>query len=364
MHLSQLRQISSAVSNSRLVYSTAVKKPTLLDSFAEQLTNPKKLKNYIEKARKVSNKNIDETDKLFISAMESEGLNVFLLKKLPNESKEAFLQRLELAGDVDVFIQSRTKSLNSALKKAEKNIGKIKDYFIEVVDDKTQELSDEAQALFNEFTSDKRTYQKFIDRINDMLGYRFILNKETKGNESVLEKIFNAISRKQKSSEIAFDTIESYYGNGVKPYSNEQIVKKYFGDDVIFGEKLKPAGYTRINSDAHIKKINADVQFGGFHTSVWGDVEHILYDLRQGKKLDLSHYDDEQKKIAFSVIREYKKLLKNDDLNSKYSGYLTKVWNSARKAEQQQSKLVLPPLPEGISPILNAENLLKLYSPV
>ena len=365
MNLSGIRQISSAITNSRLVYSTAAKRPALLDSFAEQLKNPKKLKHCIEKARKISDKSINETDQLFVNALESEGLNVFLLKKLPNESKEAFLKRLEAAGDVDVFIQSRTKSLDSAMKKAERNIEKIKNFGIDITNKETQELSDEAQSLIYEFLSEnKRTYNKFIDRINDILGYRFIMNKETKGNEAVLDKIFKAVAKKQKQSNITFDTFESYHGNNIKPYCNSETVKKYFGDDAIFGDKLKNAGYTRINSDAHIKNINADVQFGGYHTTVWGDVEHLLYDLRQGKKLDLSHYNNGQKKIARSIIQEYKKLLKNEKLNNDYSDYLTDVWNCARKAEQQHTALKLPKLPQGINPVLSAENVLKLYSPV
>lgn len=212
--------------------------------------------------------------------------------------------------------------------------------------------------------------------VGDSFGFRYILQSEKTGGKDNSIRIYESILNAQKQNKKSFDLtcFEDYYGKGIKPYGNEAIRDKYAElqyktslgkvKETIATFTEKPSGYTRTNINAKINGVNTEIQVGGVYTTKWGDVEHILYDMRQGKPLDMSKYTEEQKELALKIEKAYKEVLERKTGNTSENfnkNYLNKLWDSFRNAETNNLKEpVYPKFPEGYPEILKIENLLKL----
>lgn len=199
--------------------------------------------------------------------------------------------------------------------------------------------------------------------ICDAYGMRFATNDTA--------KIYNEML-KQHNQNFQFTCFEDYFGKGLKPYAGESIVNKFrnltyknsYGEmrNTIGVTAEKSSGYTRTNSNALINGVKTEIQVGGEHTIKWGDAEHLLYDVRQGKLMDLSHVKKEYINLAKQIENEYQKLISNPKLNKIYTeNYLNKIWGTLIDAETKGlANPIYPPLPKGISPLLSAETIMKL----
>lgn len=201
--------------------------------------------------------------------------------------------------------------------------------------------------------------------VGDSLGMRFTLNTPH------TDRIYESILR-QKGRNLQINYFEDYYGKGIQPYASKAIEDKFAKLRYIKydGTKAhttvttteKAFGYTRTNINGTFAGVNAEIQVGGKFTNRWGDAEHVLYDLRQGKTPDYSHFTETQTKLAKQIQSAYKEVLANPALNDVYrNNYLNKIWGVLRDAEKRSlSKPEFPQLPAGIPEILSAENILKL----
>ncbi len=212
--------------------------------------------------------------------------------------------------------------------------------------------------------------------VGDSYGFRYILNKEKTGTQDSAVKLYESILNYQKKNHKTFDltSFEDYYGKGIKPYGNTEIRDKFAllkyktslgkTKETIAAFTEKPAGYTRTNINGRINGVNVEIQVGGKHTTKWGDVEHILYDMRQGKPLDMSKYTPEQIELAKKIQKAYSEVLSRKNVNTadEFSKkYLNKLWDSFRNAEVKNlDNPVYPEFPQGYPEILRVENLLKL----
>lgn len=199
--------------------------------------------------------------------------------------------------------------------------------------------------------------------ICDAYGMRFATNDTA--------KIYNEMLR-QHNKNFQFTCFEDYFGKGLKPYAGDDIANQFknltyknsYGEtrNTIGVTAEKSSGYTRTNSNAIINGVKTEIQVGGKHTIKWGDAEHLLYDARQGKPMDLSHVKKEYIDLAKRIEAEYKNLLINPKLNKIYTeNYLNKIWGALIDAETKGlATPIFPPLPKGISPLLSAENIMKL----
>ena len=166
--------------------------------------------------------------------------------------------------------------------------------------------------------------------------------------------------------------MENYFGNGIKPYADNSVMQNFAKltyknprGQVCHTASVnapKKSGYTRTNTNANIFGVNTEIQGGGKLTTLWGDVEHFLYDVRMGKKPDLSKLTDEQKIIAKSIINDYKALTANNKQHEVFNKeYLSKIWGSLRKSEiKGLDNPELPAFPQGFPDTLRAENIMKL----
>lgn len=199
--------------------------------------------------------------------------------------------------------------------------------------------------------------------ICDAYGMRFATNDTA--------KIYNEMLR-QHNKNFQFTCFEDYFGKGLKPYAGENVANKFknltyknsYGEmrNTIGVTAEKSSGYTRTNSNAIINGVKAEIQVGGQHTIKWGDAEHLLYDARQGKPMDLSHVKKEYIDLAKRIEAAYKNLLINPKLNKIYTeNYLNKIWGALIDAETKGlATPIYPPLPKGIPALLSAENIMKL----
>ncbi|GEM_PF-1802298 len=209
--------------------------------------------------------------------------------------------------------------------------------------------------------------------IGDSYGMRFIYNAEkTKGKDTAKLIYDTMLDYAKNKKDFSVSVMENYFGNGIKPYADNSVMQNFAKltyknprGQVCHTASVnapKKSGYTRTNTNANIFGVNTEIQGGGKLTTLWGDVEHFLYDVRMGKKPDLSKLTDEQKIIAKSIINDYKALTANNKQHEVFNKeYLSKIWGSLRKSEiKGLDNPELPAFPQGFPDTLRAENIMKL----
>lgn len=369
IQISQIKSAASAASiglKGRVVYSSSIaaNRPTILDAFKTQLLKPQNVNRHISSIRKEALKYLETSEQIVKQELEKEGLKVFVLRKFPNETAAQYQKRLEAAKDADIFISARVKGDKSNYAKMKREINRMQ-HFDENLDAKTLEKAKESKKMINYFLSDSPQREKYKNLVNDELGFRLTMNRESINGEKVSDKILKAFSSLHKKEQIKFKKFENYHGENIEPYINESQVYNHFNiantkNPPEYAILPKPFGYTRVNADANIGGVNVEAQFGGKHTVPLGDVEHVLYDKRSGKVLDITHLTPEQVKHAKSIRTAYGKVLGNKQKDVIYNEYMPKMWENARIAEKTGNPFMSPKVPEGIDPILSAESLLKL----
>lgn len=286
-----------------------------------------------------------------------------IVEDITQQSKELEKIANKILSDsgIDAKLSARVKGVDSTASKIKKKFAVFQKKGYESVKEQIYDI------MFGKGTREV---------VGDSYGFRYILNSEkTLGRESSL-KLYDSILEYQKSNPKNFTltSFEDYYGKGIKPYGNTEIRDKFALLDyktpsgkvkeTIAAFTEKPAGYTRTNINARINGVNTEIQVGGVHTTKWGDIEHILYDMRQGKPLDMSKYTPEQKELAKKIQNAYAEVLerKNSNTADEFSKkYLNKLWDSFRQAEVKNlAEPIYPQFPQGYPEILKVENLLKL----
>ncbi len=203
------------------------------------------------------------------------------------------------------------------------------------------------------------------DLIGDGCGTRIIL-KDLNSRKELVSRLIEA----HKSGKITIQKIENYHGKGITPYFDANDLKFFqeldftgtYGSKqgVQIINKVKDAGYTRVNMDVLVNGTKVEFQIGGKNTTRFGEVEHYLYDMRSKGAVNLSKLSENQKKLFYKMKASYVKIMRNPVLKEKYNDYLTNVWKVLKDAESLNIKPKLPELPEGMPRILSAVNLLKL----
>lgn len=203
--------------------------------------------------------------------------------------------------------------------------------------------------------------------IGDSYGIRYTTN--TPNANKLFESILDCAKHKKN---FFVSSMENYHGKGIKPYASDELVNEFANltyknsrgieKQTISTDALKKTGYTRANINGKIHGVNAETQIGGKFTNLWGDVEHFLYDVRMGKKIDLSKLTPEQKIIALEIEKDYSKLFRNKKSHQVFlDDYLNKIWDTLRASEVEGLSVPkLPDFPKGYSETLRADNIMKL----
>lgn len=299
-------------------------RPTMFDAFVNTMTKSHVAKQY---ARQINNH---------------------------TKQKAAWLEKiaadiLEISG-VDAKVSCRVKKVDSIATKLQRYMKEYDSY-----ENKRNEI-----------------YDIFLGKgLRELVGDAYGIRYACDGLENT--NLFKTIIQKAKNNpNFSVKSIENYYGEGINPYTSKEILDEFAKlqykttrgqiKETVATEAMKPAGYTRDNINAIINGVNTEIQVGGKYTIKWGDAEHFLYDMRQGKKLDTSELTLEQIDILRQVEKEYKKILLNKKVHDTYvNEYLNKIWKYIKESEEKNlSCPEFPPLPKGFSNILSAENIIKL----
>ena len=270
--------------------------------------------------------------------------------KAKAQQLENFAKDILAESKVDASVSCRVKSVDSTASKLMKNIRNFDSY-----ENKREEILD----IF--------LGKGMGEIVGDSFGIRFTANTPDTSN------FFHTIFTKAKSGKDFYVTgIENYHGAGIRPYADNGIMDNFaklnyrtsrgIVKETTATNALKPSGYTRDNINGIINGVNTEIQIGGKHTTKWGDAEHWLYDIRQGKKADLSKLTKEQKKIALQLEREYSALLSRPKAHKYFvDNYLNKIWAYMRNSEIKGLEIPeFPSFPKGYPSVLKAENIIKL----
>lgn len=363
VQISHIKQVGKFLGMEGKMYipKTQATKPTILDGFKAQLSSDRMVYSNIRKINKSGHREMPKAKDAFLQELKKNGLDVFDTDIMPGETKKQYAERLKQSELFDVIFSSRVKGIESTRSKMLKQIEKMKNFDTnpELMDAKTRDTYDDSMKILNNFLTNKPTNEKYKFLVGDTLGLRISANQEQKNGKKVSNLVFKSLGNLDKKNKIKTKAIENYYGKGIEPYTTRAEIEKHF-DTAIYAQTEKKYGYTRVNSDINVNGINGEFQYGGKHTSNWGDKEHVLYDKRSNKKLDTSHYTPEQTRLAKEIRNKYGQLLKDEQKDEKYALYLKEVWTEARNAEKNESHFVAPLLPNEFNQILSAENILKL----
>jgi len=220
-------------------------------------------------------------------------------------------------------------------------------------------------------------------QLRDITGIRFviknpsasILNKipQEKHNEYMqkyMEKEIKKITdlfvdmHNDKKADIKKVTL---YG-GDESYLKKANVQKIqtLGDDVhVSKPRTLPNHYVTTQGNLIIetpkgkKSIRVEFQIRGEEINNFAEVEHIPYDLREGKPIDFSKYNKEQKILIRRIQQSAKKMSKDAELQQKYDKYVADCYDYYFAKEYGIEK-ENPIFPQGLDSVLSKESLFKL----
>lgn len=271
----------------KIVYSTAKKShPTAIESaFKHEFIR------HTKKAAKNLDQDMFEKQEVFSSVLSP------LVKGL--ESAAEMIQRLKGENGISEKMARKINGIFSAPNKADQ--------------------------IFDKFLVGKGA----AELIDDGFGARIKINSKTftnkKGEQvNTLDEIFKRILKSQKKGKLQIEEIESYHGKGFSGYINEELKNTLAleGSQVI--SKTKEAGYTRINMILSIDGKKMELQLGG--SDMLGNKEHIFHNIREKKEINFSKYTAKEKTTAKKLVRNYKKILTNEEGKKVFESYLNDCW--------------------------------------
>lgn len=184
--------------------------------------------------------------------------------------------------------------------------------------------------------------EKAKQLVDDGIGARLTLKPST-GND--LNRLYHALLSEIESGTVRVDKISNYQVSGAAPYLSEsqvvsiaESVRKMTGKapEVISGRNAeKISGYTGLHLDlVYPNGTQVELQIRGVRVSHLAEIEHKVYDIRQGKALE---------KLDPAMVRTVEKLSTNQ--YSDLMSYIRECYLYARKTEAGYAELVpaLPP---------------------
>lgn len=267
---------------------------------------------------------------------------------LPEEFKSSLKGRYKCKISIyEKIVKERTTLIDEKIKK----IKNCSDFSDEIKQEKINGLLEERKQI--------KTDEKFAkSKVGDLLGARLVIDDVSPKN---IEKLVSALTEATENGDIKLTEIENYRGVNEKYKGENQF---YFSEAHI--EKLRKAsgtaevrnaskslGYTAVQMKVQPKNGKViELQIRGKHVDEFADVEHIPYDLRQGK--DISKGNN---KIGI-LLANVQKIIRNlsEDQYKQYQEYIYNNYIYAQ-AKELGKTVEKPTLPECIDSKLSVENL-------
>ncbi len=229
---------------------------------------------------------------------------------------------------------------------------------------------------------DMKQNENITPHIRDAVGIRFIIKKpkEDLNKLPLLERIdayekymkhqMNQITEMLvevcQTTDAKMSEVVSYGGhNQYLRGENIQKLKEYLGATT--DDKTLKNGYItnqlrmEMNFNNKNKKIpiKVELQIRGEDINKFAEVEHIPYDLREGKQIDLTKYNNEQRVLIYKIEKESRRIDKDEKLKTSYSDYLAKCYDY-QFAKEYGVNFPVPELPAELDNVLSMESLFKL----
>ena len=257
-------------------------------------------------------------------------------------------------GELSIYekmVKERTVTIDDRIAKAKKRT----DWSDEVKQQAVEELLAERKQI--------KTDPDFAKAVvEDLFGARMTLDDVSPAN---IEEFVTALTEAMKKGDIEIFEIENYrgYNKNFKGenefYFTEEQVSRL---DKVSGKSTyknapKHAGYSAVQLKIKPKGGRVfELQIRGKEVDAFADIEHIPYDLRQGK--DIANGNNKAG-ILLSKVRTAIKGL-DEATYCKYKQFIYDNYIYAQ-AKELGKPAIKPTLPEGIDPILSAENLELLH---
>ena len=246
------------------------------------------------------------------------------------------------------------KMVKEATFKIDENIAAVK----KRTDLSSKVKQEDIKALLAERARIKNDSAFAKSKIEDLYGARMTFDD---ASPAMMEEFVNVLCEAMKKGDIEILEIENYRAFNKKFKGENEF---YFTPDQVetmadisgkarFENKPKTAGYTAVNMKIKPKGGKViELQIRGKEVDAFADIEHIPYDLRQGKDIAKGN---NHAGIKLSKIRNAVKKL-DDKMFDKYQKYIYDNYIYAQAKELGKSAQK-PILPDGIDPILSVENL-------
>lgn len=198
--------------------------------------------------------------------------------------------------------------------------------------------------------------------IGDLIGTRLVLDDPTPAQ---IDLVVSSLTRAIRNKQITITEISNYRGPSGRAYFTDEHMQMLHmaahesGQEIIFLEApqlVKPSGYTTIQMNVrHRSSALGEFQIRGRHINRLAEIEHIPYDLRQGK--DLSRGITRLAEI-FQPVRDAVKSLAQEQYAA-YMDYLASYYLHLRHLELGLPT-TRPALPNGVHSILEIESLARV----
>jgi hypothetical protein len=304
------------------------------------LAQPKSLRQF-------SNELFKEGQENFLSTFDN------LKNALPKEFRPYLRGRSKCELSIyEKLIKERTSGFRNKIEK----IQNVSEFSEEIKQQKIAQLLERTKKL----ATDKSLAK---ENVHDLYGMR--LNLRDIGKEST-DKIVNSLIEAIQKGDIKILEIENYRGansnfsSWTKFYFSPAQIRKLqevSSNPIEIVFQKKHSGYTATQMKIQSKNgAIMEFQIRGEHVHDLAKIEHIPYDLRQGK--DIAKGNNQIGIILTKVQKAIKQL--NEKQFVEYERYIYENYVYAQ-AQEFGKPAIKPPLPEGMNPVLSVESLTDLY---
>ncbi len=222
-----------------------------------------------------------------------------------------------------------------------------------------------------------RTLDDVLPDVGDAVGTRLILPR---GNVAEVSQLVNALAKAVREGRLVITEINNYRGAKGHPYFTDAHInllmeaadiaraRGFSSENLVVvhvGEKAsKVSGYTTAQVNVIYRNgARGELQIRGPEINRFAEVEHIVYDMRQGKTLpgNLPGALKNQFRVLFDLIRQLP-----GDLYNVYLNHISEAYNRYRMLEKGLGAIQEPVLPDGLKnlPELNLAYVEGLYRQV
>ena len=355
----------------------------IVKNTVQQAENPMQVVEAINIIERNITKNVDSKTLQELKQIKKEAFIKHIKETKPDVEPEAYFAAYDLNNKISnienmlknsfkatglnngVTFASRTKSVQSIYDKIHSN---MKDKHLSL-DEALKKVQDGygLRTIIGDF--DYKKYPEIVEmyKKDPEKAYRMAAAKQS---EHIVKMLKNVLDRQINSGDFEIMTLSNYKGKNGIPYLSDTQIKELMEyanqrgvkldvktDANGFAENVKDSGYTAFQMNLRYKDGTVvEWQTRGGDVDKFAEVEHIMYDSRQGKDVTGG------RKILEPLYKPYVDLIKDmkDEDFDEHMAYLTEYYKQLRLKELGFD-YKLPEMNPKFDPRISAEGLFKLH---